>query len=334
MRRAPASPGSRSSLGLTDPRGAGRRSRARSCSRRGRRARTGSASSSPTATGPRWPRSARSRGSRRRGRRSLQARRGATGGALTAGAVADAPDGPPGAGLVALGGFAFAPDGGARAALGGLRRRRPDRPRGGAGAPRRRRPAHPGRAGRRRTTCRTRSPRGCSAAPPRCGSAPLPLLDPAPGRALPRSTRRRRPSTTRAPSRAPSSASGAGAFEKIVLAREVTVHAPTRPRRGGGLRRAAGGFESCYVFCAGRGDAAFVAASPELLIRRDGQRAQTVALAGSTRRSADPAVDDHLGEQLLRSRQGPRGAGDRRPPHRPRAAPARASGSPRRTSRR
>jgi salicylate biosynthesis isochorismate synthase/menaquinone-specific isochorismate synthase len=30
-------------------------------------------------------------------------------------------------------------------------------------------------------------------------------------------------------------------------------------------------------------------------------RAQTVALAGSTRRSADPAVDDHLGEALLRS---------------------------------
>jgi salicylate biosynthesis isochorismate synthase/menaquinone-specific isochorismate synthase len=37
------------------------------------------------------------------------------------------------------------------------------------------------------------------------------------------------------------------------------------------------------------------------LIRRDGQRASTVALAGSTRRSADPSVDDHLGEQLLRS---------------------------------
>ena len=30
-------------------------------------------------------------------------------------------------------------------------------------------------------------------------------------------------------------------------------------------------------------------------------RAATLALAGSTRRSADPAVDDHLGEQLLRS---------------------------------
>ncbi len=50
-----------------------------------------------------------------------------------------------------------------------------------------------------------------------------------------------------------------------------------------------------------RGDGAFVAASPELLVRREGLRAGTLALAGSTRRSADPAVDDHLGEQLLRS---------------------------------
>jgi isochorismate synthase EntC len=56
-----------------------------------------------------------------------------------------------------------------------------------------------------------------------------------------------------------------------------------------------------FVFCAGRGDSAFLAASPELLVRRDGMRAATLALAGSTRRSADPSVDDHLGEQLLRS---------------------------------
>jgi salicylate biosynthesis isochorismate synthase/menaquinone-specific isochorismate synthase len=55
------------------------------------------------------------------------------------------------------------------------------------------------------------------------------------------------------------------------------------------------------VFAVGRGDATFIAASPELLIRREGQRASTVALAGSTRRSADPSVDAHLGEQLLRS---------------------------------
>ena len=61
------------------------------------------------------------------------------------------------------------------------------------------------------------------------------------------------------------------------------------------------GFPGCYVFGVGRGDAAFVAASPELLVRREGERASTLALAGSIRRSADPAVDDHLGEQLLRS---------------------------------
>ena len=66
-----------------------------------------------------------------------------------------------------------------------------------------------------------------------------------------------------------------------------------------GLLREA--FPSCYVFAVGRGDAAFIAASPELLVRREGQRASTVALAGSSRRSADPAIDEHLGEQLLQS---------------------------------
>ncbi len=55
------------------------------------------------------------------------------------------------------------------------------------------------------------------------------------------------------------------------------------------------------MFCVARGERAFAAASPELLIRRQGLRASTLALAGTTRRSADPSVDDHLGEQLLRS---------------------------------
>ena len=59
-------------------------------------------------------------------------------------------------------------------------------------------------------------------------------------------------------------------------------------------------FPSCFVFCVGRGEATLIAASPELLVRREGHRVSTLALAGSTRRSADPAVDDHLGEQLLR----------------------------------
>jgi isochorismate synthase len=92
-----------------------------------------------------------------------------------------------------------------------------------------------------------------------------------------------------------------GELDKVVLAREVQVHAavPHDPAAVLGVLREA--FPSCHVFAVGRGDATFLAASPELLVRRDGLRAGTLALAGSTRRSADPAVDDHLGEQLLRS---------------------------------
>jgi salicylate biosynthesis isochorismate synthase/menaquinone-specific isochorismate synthase len=90
-------------------------------------------------------------------------------------------------------------------------------------------------------------------------------------------------------------------IEKIVLAREVQVHAPQPYEPGavfGVLREA---FASCFVLCVGRGDATLISASPELLVRREGQRVSTLALAGSRRRSADPAVDAHLGEQLLRS---------------------------------
>jgi salicylate biosynthesis isochorismate synthase/menaquinone-specific isochorismate synthase len=91
-----------------------------------------------------------------------------------------------------------------------------------------------------------------------------------------------------------------GGLEKIVLAREVEAHAPRRydPAAMLGVLRKA--FPACYCFCVGRGDATLIAASPELLVRREGHRVSTLALAGSTRRSADPAVDDHLGEQLLR----------------------------------
>jgi isochorismate synthase len=93
----------------------------------------------------------------------------------------------------------------------------------------------------------------------------------------------------------------AGELEKVVLAREVRAHAPSPHDPAavfGALREL---FPACYCWCVGTPEAAFVGASPELLVRRDGQRAQTVALAGTTRRSADPSVDDHLGEQLLQS---------------------------------
>ena len=92
-----------------------------------------------------------------------------------------------------------------------------------------------------------------------------------------------------------------GDLEKIVLAREVRVHAARDHDPGAVLGALREVFPACFCWCAGTPELAFVGASPELLVRRDGARAQSVALAGTTRRSADPAVDDHLGEQLARS---------------------------------
>jgi salicylate biosynthesis isochorismate synthase/menaquinone-specific isochorismate synthase len=131
-------------------------------------------------------------------------------------------------------------------------------------------------------------------------SAPLPLLDPHPAE-------RHRIGGTLAPEHYEAAVARAveliraGQLEKIVLAREVEVHAPRDHDVAAVYDVLRGGFGGCFVFAVGRGDAAFLAASPELLIRREGLRASTVALAGSTGRSADPAVDDHLGERMLRS---------------------------------
>jgi salicylate biosynthesis isochorismate synthase/menaquinone-specific isochorismate synthase len=89
--------------------------------------------------------------------------------------------------------------------------------------------------------------------------------------------------------------------EKVVLARELTVEAPAAHDPAalfGALRDL---FPSCFCFCFGTPEASFLGASPELLVRRSGAVAATVALAGTTSRSADPAVDDHLGEAMLHS---------------------------------
>jgi isochorismate synthase len=131
-------------------------------------------------------------------------------------------------------------------------------------------------------------------------SRPLALLDPAPAG-------RCKVASTMAPEHYEGAVARAvelirrGDLQKVVLAREVQVHAPAAydPAAVFGVLRAE--FPSCFVFCVGRGESTLIAASPELLVRREGHRVSTLALAGSTRRSADPAVDDHLGEQLLRS---------------------------------
>jgi salicylate biosynthesis isochorismate synthase/menaquinone-specific isochorismate synthase len=93
----------------------------------------------------------------------------------------------------------------------------------------------------------------------------------------------------------------AGELDKVVLARQLTVENPSAhdPAATYGALRDL--FPACFCFCVGTPEAAFLGASPELLVRRSGAVAATVALAGTTTRSADPAVDDHLGEAMLRS---------------------------------
>lgn len=222
--------------------------------------------------------------------------------ALSASAVGDPAESADGGGPVAVGGFAFAPDGGAAPHWAGFapaslivpeltlsRRERA------------------GKAAVRMTLAALvapdDTPEGLLARlRARVGElreSRLPLLDPAPaGRfqvasAMP-------PEHYEAAVARAVELIGAGELEKIVLAREVQVHAPRPydPAAVVGVLREE--FPSCFVFCVGRGESTLVAASPELLVRREGHRVSTLALAGSTRRSADPAVDDHLGEQLLR----------------------------------
>ena len=130
--------------------------------------------------------------------------------------------------------------------------------------------------------------------------APLPLLDPHPtAHAGIRSARP--PREFEAAVEGATSRIATGEFSKVVLAREVIVEAAAAhdPAALFGAMREQ--FPACFCFCCGTPEAAFIGASPELLVRRSGASVSTVALAGSTRRSSDPAVDDHLGEQLLRS---------------------------------
>jgi isochorismate synthase len=130
--------------------------------------------------------------------------------------------------------------------------------------------------------------------------APLPLLDPHPtAHAGIRSARP--PREFEAAVEGATARIEAGEFSKVVLAREVIVSAGAAHDPAaifGAIREQ---FPACFCFCCGTPEAAFIGASPELLVRRSGASVSTVALAGSTRRSSDPAVDDHLGEQLLRS---------------------------------
>jgi salicylate biosynthesis isochorismate synthase len=224
---------------------------------------------------------------------------------LSGAAVTDPPEAP-GVGPVAVGGFAFAPEGGGSPHWQGFRPASLIVPEVALSRRGSRHAAGDERGEVRLTLAAMAGPddlaeelmAGLEQRLTELRDEPLPLLDPAP-------TGRYQVASAMPPQHYEAAVGSAvrlieeGKVEKVVLAREVQVHAPREydPAAVFGVLREA--FPSCFVFCVGRGDATLVAASPELLVRREGHRVSTLALAGSTRRSADPAVDGHLGEQLL-----------------------------------
>ncbi len=89
----------------------------------------------------------------------------------------------------------------------------------------------------------------------------------------------------------------AGGLRKVVLARDVfgTAAEPIDARVL--LRRLAARYPDCFTFaCDG-----MIGATPELLVRREGQEVSALVLGGTLPRSTDPAQDEALGAELLAS---------------------------------
>lgn len=95
----------------------------------------------------------------------------------------------------------------------------------------------------------------------------------------------------------------AGSLDKVVVAREVHVDARSAIDPVAWLVALRERFPACTLFAVGEGDAVFLGASPERLVRVSGDLVETVALAGTAPRGASAAADRALGEALCDSRK-------------------------------
>lgn len=128
----------------------------------------------------------------------------------------------------------------------------------------------------------------------------LPLLDPLPGTATKIESRGDPGDFERAVAEAAGRIRN-GDLDKVVLAREVIVTSESQFEPAALFGAIREGFPTCFNFCVGTPQGSFLGASPELLVSSEGRTVAAVGLAGSSRRSSDPAVDDHLGQRLLAS---------------------------------
>ncbi len=93
----------------------------------------------------------------------------------------------------------------------------------------------------------------------------------------------------------------AGRLQKVVLAREVHVTARSTIDPVAWLVALRERFPNCTLFAVGEGDAVFLGATPERLVRVHGRNVETAALAGTAPRGATRAADHALGEALCDS---------------------------------
>lgn len=88
-----------------------------------------------------------------------------------------------------------------------------------------------------------------------------------------------------------------GALEKVVLAREIAVHADGPIDVVEVLRRLRAAYPTAFVFSVD----GFLGASPELLVSRMGDVVRSQPMAGTTPRTGDPGTDSRLAASLLAS---------------------------------
>ena len=95
-----------------------------------------------------------------------------------------------------------------------------------------------------------------------------------------------------------------GAFEKVVLARDIQVRLDDPAEAFDisiALQRLRESYPVAYVFAVQRGERFFMGATPERLVQAQDGQIHTMALAGTTRRGETEEEDTQLGTELLQS---------------------------------
>jgi menaquinone-specific isochorismate synthase len=94
---------------------------------------------------------------------------------------------------------------------------------------------------------------------------------------------------------------GRGRLDKVVLARRVDLRSPVELDVPNALRRLAASAPESTIYAFRRAGRTFLGATPERLVRVEGRRFRTAAIAGTIGRGADAAEDEQLARDLLAS---------------------------------